>query len=139
MKIFLGTILAATTALAQLNCLSPNTTTVRLVNNGDFPVDVELRTSSDQLILRDVLAQGGDRTDETVAAGAIATLTFDCDDLQAIMVENADLQVAGDVGPQADTDVYRDGDDFGCGDTITFTFDHPVVPLTLDIDVSVQG
>ena len=34
------------------------------------------------------------------------------------------------------TGVLRDGDDFGCGDTITFTFEYPIVPLPGTFDIS---
>ena len=62
------------------------------------------------------------------------TFTRDCDDLQAIMIEDADLQVLGGlITPDADTDVLRDGSDFGCGDTLTFTFSHPDIALSLNI------
>ena len=36
-------------------------------------------------------------------------------------------------------DVLRDGDDFRCGDTFVFTFDHSLVLVDFDVSVSVQG
>lgn len=141
MKATIG-IIMATAALAQFNgcpLIGPNSTSVRLVNNGSFPVDVELRISDDQLILEDILSSNGERIDQTLAAGDSVTISRDCEDLQAIMVEDADLQLVGEIGPEADTDVLRDGDDFTCGDTIVYTFSHPAIPTSLDINTNVEN
>jgi len=53
----------------------------------------------------------------------------DCDNLQAIIISDADLEVVG----EEDTGTLRDGDDFGCGDTIIFTFD------LIDFDITVES
>ena len=66
------------------------------------------------------------------------SFTQSCDDLQAIMIEDADLQIIGGIGPEANTDVLRDGDDFGCGDTIVFTFDHSDLIFDFEIEVDVE-
>jgi len=57
-----------------------------------------------------------------VAAGGVYPLSRNCDDLQAVVIEDADLRIIGGIGPETDSDVLRDGDEFGCGDTVTFTF-----------------
>ena len=36
------------------------------------------------------------------------------------------------------TDVLRDGDEFGCGDTITFTFDHSDALFDFFITVEIE-
>jgi hypothetical protein len=54
------------------------------------------------------------------------------------MIDDADLQIVGGIGPETDTRVYRDGDDFNCGDSITFTFDHPTLPTSLNVNFSAQ-
>ncbi len=116
--------------------LQPDTTTVLLVNNGEFDVEVELFISDSQEIPRDVLTLG-DPLEYVVSPGQPVIFSRDCDDLQAIVIDNASLRIVGDIGPEADTDVLRDGDDFGCGSTIQFTFTHPDLPTDLDISVTV--
>lgn len=118
--------------------LQPSTTSVRLVNNGDFDVEATLYYDDDQELPRDVLTEIGTRMDLTIAPGETTSFTRDCDALQAIVIDNASLNVVGQVGPEADTNVLRDGDDFGCGDTIVFTFDHGPVLVDFDISVAVQ-
>ena len=117
--------------------LSPNTVTVSLVNHGDYPVDVRLYISGDQNVVEDLLTQFGNEVDYRVDAGGTVDFTRDCDNLQAIIIKNAALDVVGDIGPQKSTEVLRDGDDFGCGDQITFTFDHSDLILDFDIAVAV--
>jgi hypothetical protein len=117
--------------------LQLNQTGLRLVNNGDFPVTVELYYGGNQLASKLELDTFGTRLDVTVEAGQTYALNLDCDDLQAVYIKNADLNVLGSlVGPESDTDVFRDGDDFGCGDTVRFTFTHPVLPTSLAIAFS---
>ena len=113
--------------------LTPNTTTVRLINNGDLPVEVVMYVGSDQNVLEDILTNTGERVQYTVPAGGTETFTRDCDELQAIIVDNAELIVIGGGGPDADTNVLRDGSDFNCGDTIEFTFDHSALLVDFDI------
>ncbi|MBN1345685.1 MAG: hypothetical protein JXQ73_23535 [Phycisphaerae bacterium] len=117
--------------------LQPTTVTVRLVNNGDFDVDVVLYISGNQDVAKALLTSLGDKIEYTVGKGETVTFSRDCDDLQAIIVDKADLKVLGGIGPEAESDVLRDGDDFGCGDTITFTFDHSLVVLDFDVTVTV--
>jgi hypothetical protein len=132
----LGTLLAFAPCCGILDGrLLPETTSVRLVNQGDFDVVVELYIDDVQEIPREALTEFGTRMEFTIPPGEAVTLNRDCDELQAIVIDDADLQVAGQVGPETDTDVLRDGDDFGCGDTILFTFDHS--PALLDFDVTV--
>ncbi|MCH7884473.1 MAG: hypothetical protein IIC01_04415, partial [Planctomycetes bacterium] len=52
--------------------------------------------------------------------------------------DDADLLILGDIGPEANSDVLRDGDDFSCGDTIVFTFDHSGILVDFDVIVSVD-
>lgn len=119
-----------------LDILQPKIVTVRLVNNGSFDVDVELYISGTQEILESLLTSTGTKIEYTLEAGETVTFSRDCDDLQAIIIDNADLKVLGGIGPSADTDVLRDGTDFSCGDTITFTFDHSLVVVDFDITVN---
>lgn len=132
----LAAVLASSAGCAFLDdLLGLNLTRVRLVNNGDFDVQAVLYFDDDQEIPRELLTEIGTRMEFTLAPSESASITRDCDALQAIVIDNAELMVIGQVGPEADTDVLRDGSDFGCGDTIILTFDHG--PLLTDFDISV--
>jgi hypothetical protein len=110
----------------------PQVTTVELRNNTAFPVETRVLYDDDQNILEDVLEEIGNELELTIPAGGAQVISRDCDDLQAIRVEG-DLQIIGGLGPSTTSNVYRDGDDFGCGDTLTFTFTAPAVPTDLDV------
>jgi hypothetical protein len=122
-----------------LDFVQSSRTTVRLVNNGAYAVQVELFISDQQEIPEVLLIADDDNREEfTVGAGDVVTFSRDCDDLQAIIIHDADLQVIGQAGADTRTEVLRDGDDFGCGDTINFIFDHSELIVDFDVDVSVQ-
>jgi len=118
------------------NLFGLNTTTIRLVNTGDFDVVVELYIHDQQEILESLLPTLGEQIVVTVSAGQSTTISRDCDDIQIVMVDDADLNIIGGIGPSQNTRAYRDGDDFNCGDTLTFTFSHPTLPTELNIDFS---
>lgn len=109
-------------------------TRVRLVNTGDFDVEVELYIGNQQEVLEAVLVATGEYVAVTVPAGETVTLTRDCDDLQAIIIDYAEVNLLLGLGPTQNTRVYRDGSDFDCGDRLTFTFSYPSFPTELNID-----
>lgn len=121
-----------------IDLLRPRTTTVRLVNEGAFPVEVELYYDDDQEIPEALLRETGTRREFTLDPGQVASFSDDCDDLQAVMIDDADLRIVGGIGPETDTGVLRDGDEFGCGDVITFTFDHSEIIVDFDVTFSVD-
>lgn len=114
-------------------------TTVALVNATAFPVEVRLYYGSNQNVLAAVLEETGTEVVETVPANSTVTFSRDCEDLQAIMIENADLRIVGGIGPSQNTRVYRDGSDFGCGDRLTFTFTTSNFLTELEINFSATG
>lgn len=125
--------LAGCGSLLQL--LNLNRVTVRLVNDTDFPLTVELYVGDDQNTLESVLTSTGERITLTISARQTGTFDRDCDALQAIVISDADLSYILGVGPSQSTRVYRDGSDFNCGDTLTFTFTNPNL-TTLSISFS---
>lgn len=134
-------IIAAAVATLSSGCgiLSPSSVTVNLVNNGDFPVEVQIFVHDDQNVFQFLIEEVGEELNFSIPAGSMVSFTRDCDDLQAVMIADADLLVIGTLlSPEADTDVLRDGSDFGCGDTLTFTFTHPDIPISLSIDFNAQ-
>ncbi len=143
-----GAQLGATAAVVATMCggcglvdvLLPTQVTVRLVNNSDFPVELTMFISDEQDIPEALLTSDefAEELTFTIAAGATQTFTRDCDALQAMIIDDADLDVALGLGPETRTEVLRDGDDFGCGDIVTFTFDHSAQILDFDVTISVQ-
>lgn len=123
---------------AILGVLQPSVVTVRLVNNSDFAVQARVIYDDDQDLPRDILEETGTELEFTIPAGGATTFSRSCNNLQAVVVDNADLLIVGEIGPEADTDVLRDGDDFSCGDTIVFTFDHSEVLVDFDVVVEVR-
>ncbi|UCE59506.1 MAG: hypothetical protein JSU63_18935 [Phycisphaerales bacterium] len=121
--------------LAGCDILALNMVHVSLVNSSDYDVEVELYISDQQELPEVLLTELGDELQYTISAGQTVSFSRDCDELQAIMIEDADLQVIGGIGPEASTGVLRDGDDFNCGSFITFTFDHSDEILDFDITV----
>jgi len=139
-------------AVAVLTCLSaglggcnslvgllrPSETSIVLANDSDFDVDVVLFYGDDQNILELLLTELGEEMKLTIGPGEQITFSRDCDDLQAIIIDDADLLVIGQLGPEVKTDVLRDGNEFGCGDTITFTFEHSDAIFDFSIAVNIE-
>lgn len=118
--------------------LSATRTNVRLVNNADFPVDVEIFTSDDEDVVEPVLATLGTKLEFTLAAGETMSFSKPCADLHAIVVENAKLHVLGDTGPETHSNIIRSTTDFNCGDTIVFTFDHSAIITDFNVTTTIE-
>jgi len=120
---------------ALLGLVEPQTT-VRLVNDSDFAVEGDLFYDDEDDTIEEILEENGTRRQFVIAAGGESSFSVPCDDLRAMIISDADLQIIGGVGPSASTDVLREGDDFDCGDVITFTFDHSAAIVDFDVEVS---
>ncbi len=120
-----------------LDVFQPNETTVNLVNNADYPVRVLLYYDDEQDAPEEFIKEFGTERQITIEAGAQQSFSRDCEELQAIFIENAELRIIGEIGPEAATGVHRDGEDFNCGDTINFTFDHSAILTDFDVIVEV--
>ena len=137
MKTLAGCVLLITTALLISGCpINPSTITVELVNDADFSVAVTIYIHDDQLVLDSLIDDLGTELNYTVAAGDTTTFSSACDELQAIKIGDADLQVFAGLGPDTSSTTYRDGTHFGCGDTITFTFTNNATFTELDVAFS---
>ena len=119
--------------------LGPTVVTVELVNNSDFAVEGELFYDDEDDTIEELLEENGTRRQFVLPAGDRSSFSVNCDDLRAIIISDADLQLIGEIGPSASTDVLRDGNDFDCGDRIVFTFDHSSAIVDFDVTTSVQG
>lgn len=123
-------------ALSVAGCpLTPTQTTIELVNSGISPVEVTMYIGGSQYTAKDLLRLFGEEIERTVPAGATVRIPYQCDDLQAVFIDNAQVSFLGSgLGPEEESDLVRDGSDFGCGDTIRFTFSYTL--LNLDIAIS---
>src|SRR5437899_176754 len=79
--------------------LLPPAVTVRLSNNGTFPVQADVAFSSDPNITRDALVAGGTHLAFTIPAGQDMSFSRSCVDLQAVAISDATLDVTGGSGP----------------------------------------
>jgi len=106
------------------------------VNNTDFPVDGRLFYDDDQNLPENLIQADGTEKSFDLQPGETESFARDCEDLQAIFIEDADMRVAVGVSPEASTEVFREPNDFGCGDTITFTFTQNALGTSLEIRFS---
>jgi len=137
MKRVAAALLSAIVLLCMGACpFTSDTTTVRLVNNASFPVEVRLFYGDNQHSPESVLETFGHKLEFTIEPGDEESFSRDCDELQSIFIKKAELSILGDIGPSASTSVYRDGTDFGCGDSITFTFTQSALATELHITFS---
>jgi hypothetical protein len=102
----------------------PSTVRVALVNDSDFDVSVVLILGENQDAPRELLEEIGDEERYTLKPGESIDFFRDCDEIQAVFVDNAEMMIVGQIGPEADSEVLRDGEDYDCGDTVEFRFDH---------------
>jgi hypothetical protein len=131
-----GLILPLAGCEALVGLLEPTSVTVSLVNTSEYDVEVTLLLSDEQDIPEFMFDELADELEYVVPAGDVITFARSCEDLQAIMIDDADLLVIGGFGPETSTDLLRDGDEFGCGSTIVFTFLH--TDNLLDFRVTTQ-
>lgn len=126
-------ILALTSGCSFIaGLVGPTDDTVQLINNSDSTARVTVYFSDQQDIPEDLLTSTGGRTEVDVPPGGTTPITKSCDDLQAIQV-HVQLLVVGDLGPDTDSTVYRDGTDFHCGDNLQFTITTPDVPVSVSV------
>lgn len=125
----------ASACLASLlaGCFGPSETEVQLLNQTEFPVEVRLFYGDDQNLPEELLEAIGTEVTVTVNPGGSFTFSRDCEELQALFIEDAEIRVAPGISPDAATDVFREPDDFGCGDTLSFAFTANATNTDLDI------
>ena len=111
-----------------------NTVTVILRNDSDYSVSGTVYYDDYQLLPTDVVIASGREFDFDLRPGTQTSFSRNCDDLQVILVGNAELEVLGPIGPEASSRTLRDGANFNCGDTIVFTFDHSDLLLDFEVD-----
>lgn len=117
----------------------PSTVRVLLVNDSDFDVRVVLILGENQDAPRELLEEIGDEERYTLKPGESIDFFRDCDEIQAVFVDHAELTIVGQIGPEADSEVLRDGDDYDCGDTVEFRFDHSALIADFQVTTRVRS
>jgi hypothetical protein len=136
--------LAAPLPLVPAGCgdlsylLGAPVTRVVLRNKGDFPVRLTLYIGSRSDMSEAELKATGERLSFTIPDGDSRTFIRDCVNFQAIFIDDAELEVVGDDGPNTSTDVLRAGTDFHCRSSIEFIFDHSDAVFDFDVTTSVH-
>lgn len=131
--------LAMTILAAGCDSLAPSTVEVELVNSGNYPVSAKLYIAQDQEIPEFLLTSVGEELDYSIPAGETVTVVRDCSDVQAIIVDEADLELLGSAFSQTTgSEILRDGTDYGCGDRIRFTFTHAVLGTSFRVTPSIE-
>jgi hypothetical protein len=131
---FAGVTVVGSALLAVAGCPQP-ATVVEFTNNANASVRVTLFYSDQQDTPEEVLEEFGQTFESDVPAGETRTFSRDCAEIQAVLV-NGDLRLLGGIGPETTSNVFRDGSDFGCGDTIRFTFTQSLLGTDLDVAFS---
>ena len=134
-KTLMSLLMGATLTVTLAGCFRPDPDTIaEFRNNTDFVIHVHFFYGDNQNTIEDLLEETGQEVNLDVDPGATESIAVTCTELQAIFIEEAELDLGLGLGPETDTRVYRDGSDFGCGDTIRFTF--TTNGLNTDLDVS---
>ena len=122
----------------DLDILLPSEVTVTLVNSSsDFPVESTIIYDKNDLP-QVILVELGTTREDVIGPGSTVSFMLDCDDVEVILLEDADLRVIGSVGPSVDGDVLRMDDDFDCGDEIVLTFTHSILIVDFDVAITVR-
>ena len=107
----------------------PSTITLRLVNETTFAVDpgvfvgelvgdLLIGALTEEVLTLDANAQNF----ADLGAGQEVTRNYDCDDFQAVMAKDAELNTGIGVSPDADSDLFVVEENFQCGDTVTIRY-----------------
>ena len=99
--VLLGLSLAGCDSLeGVLDLLQPTSTKVTLANNTEASVDGTLLYHDEQDVPEFLLSDVGTEFDFDLEPGGLTTFSLDCDDLQAVQIEDADLRLLFGIGPE---------------------------------------
>jgi hypothetical protein len=119
--------------LAGANCVPERQTSIVLRNQTNFTVDVELYYHHRQEIPQFLIDETGTRMTFSIPPNGVESFSRPCEDLQAIYIKDAQMRVLPGISPDANTRIYREPDDFGCANTLTFTFTQNVIATSLNV------
>lgn len=133
-------------ATTEISCNIPdlfvlfpaNVVTVEYVNDADADVAVWLYTDDEDDEDADDLVEDGEEWESLVPVGEAVSFNIDCDDVGSMVVGEAQLLVLGNIGPSTWTDDLHIGEEYECGDVVTFTFYNSPTLTELHAEVSVS-
>lgn len=105
---------------------------IELSNQASETIRVRLYASDQQTVPEDVLIATGQVTEIDVLPGQTRVLTRSCLDLRSLLVQG-ELRVLDIVGQPAMSDTLRSGEDYRCGERLSFTFTEAGEPAALEI------
>ena len=117
-----------------LDIFMPSTVTITFVNEfTDFEIEGTIVFDNREAFLKeDLVGFGEDLSFVIDGGGSVSLAPLDCDDVESLVLDRAELLVIGNIGPSTDSEILRIGEDFECGDEIVFTFTGSI----LDLDVT---
>jgi len=125
--------------------LSPTSVTVRVFNQAGFDVEPNIYVSSVDGLVFDAVTEeflklDGNKQDfPRLAPGELASETYDCDDIGAVMAADAELKTGLGFSPDEDTEVFVMDEDFECGQTITIIFTGGATDFDASISAAAIG
>lgn len=108
--------------------LNPSTVTLVLVNETEFPVTPSVFVSDLGDLIFDALtetvltASENEQNFGDLDPQETVRRSYDCDDFEAVMAEDAEIRIAPGNSPEDSTQMFVEDRDFECGDTVTITY-----------------
>lgn len=137
MAIMCGCALVMAGCELALDIILPTTVTITMVNTIDgFNIEGTIVYDNREALLKeDLVALGVDRVFNVAGGSSFSFAPLDCDDVESLVLDRAELQVIGDIGPSTDSEILRMGEEFECGDEIVFTFTGNILDLNVSTSV----
>lgn len=112
--------------------------TVTLVNDSpSFPVEVTV--AYDDHILPLVWLGLGNEETFTLEPGESVSFSKDCDELQTVVIDDADLLIPGSRSRETESGLLNEGIDYECDDEIRFVFYHSDEIRDFDVSIEILG
>lgn len=112
--------------------------TVTLVNNSPS-FSIEVTVAYDDHILPLVWLGLGNEETFTLEPGETVSFWKDCDELQTVVIDDADLLIPGSRSGETDSGLLNEGIDYECDDEIRFVFDHSDEIRDFDVSIEIIG
>lgn len=124
---------------ALLTLLTTSNVTVTLQNDSpDFSIDATIFYDDEENTLEFLVLELGKSQTFTIPPGESRSITRSCNDLRALVLQDADLRIVIGISPETSSDLLRIGSDFECGDEVVFTFSHDIIPSTLRLSITTR-
>ncbi|MCH7592821.1 MAG: hypothetical protein IH989_08590 [Planctomycetes bacterium] len=116
----------------------PDAVTVTLVNNSPS-FSIEVTVAYDDHILPLVWLGLGHEETFFLEPGETVSFWKDCDELQTVVIDDADLLIPGSRNRETESDLLNEGLDYECDDEIRFVFDHSDEIRDFDVSIEILG